>query len=84
MDRKKQVLEILKEYTESDEWKWSAPQIGRDSCLDCIEALEKQIPKELKKQGYFKVCECGCEMSTFLMYNRANYCPNCGQAIKWE
>lgn len=49
-----------------------------------IEALEKQIPVELEKQGYFKVCKCGCEMSTFLMHNRANYCPNCGQAIKWE
>lgn len=49
-----------------------------------IEALEKQIPKKLEKQGYFKVCKCGCEMSTFLMHNRANYCPNCGQAIKWE
>lgn len=47
-------------------------------------ALEKQIPKELEKQGYFKVCKCGCEMSTFLMHNRANYCHNCGQALKWE
>lgn len=49
-----------------------------------INALEKQIPSELEKHGFFKVCKCGCEMSTFLMYNRANYCPNCGQAIKWE
>lgn len=49
-----------------------------------IKALEKQIPTELKKQGYIKVCRCGCEMSTFLMHDRANYCLNCGQALKWE
>lgn len=49
-----------------------------------IESLEKQIPKELKKEGYFSVCDCGCEMNTFLLKNKAKYCPECGQAIKWQ
>lgn len=60
------------------------PSVGGISLIMAIDALEKQIPIELEKRGYFKVCKCGCEMSTFLMHNRANYCPNCGQAIKWE
>jgi len=57
-----------------------------------IGALEKQIPKkwqyEMVNDDDTYVCPC-CKEYWFMDYgnpttNEYNYCPNCGQALKWE
>lgn len=59
----------------------------------CVEALEKQIPKEPNYQydGYadgepvwdiWECSSCGAEFE--IDYDRHKYCPECGQAIDWE
>lgn len=59
-----------------------------------IEALEKQIPKKptFEGDGYADdgglmydtwICPC-CEKDYELDYEEYEFCPNCGQAIKWE
>lgn len=50
-----------------------------------IEALEKQIPKEPTNRlcptcGSITHTDCG---DSFLDYS-LEFCPNCGQALKWE
>lgn len=58
-----------------------------------IGALEKQIPEEpfLSGDGYwngelvYDTWECpNCDKSYELDYEEYDYCPNCGQKIKWE
>ena len=53
-----------------------------------IKALEKQIPKMpscLTKHKDFFNWECPkCHMSYGMATFKVRYCPNCGQAIKWE
>lgn len=53
-----------------------------------IKALEKQIPKEIKREindGRFeRHCPNGCQVTGATMYADIKYCPYCGQAIKWE
>ena len=75
-----QAMEIIMQVAYDGEFPLNSNEAFGVAC----KCIAKQIPIELEKQGYFKVCKCGCEMSTFLMHNRANYCPNCGQALKWE
>lgn len=54
-----------------------------------MEALEKQIPKE-PFRGYIpRDLAVNCpSCNSFIGFSdqtkRYNYCPNCGQAIKWE
>lgn len=49
-------------------------------------ALEKQIPKEIKREindGRFeRHCPNGCQVTEVTMYADIKYCPYCGQAIK--
>lgn len=94
MDRKKHIVEILTEYVNTDKYKWEAPVIRKNYCIDCIEALEKQIPKEpiIKtidvvgilvgiplKHNYF--CP-RCKVSiNNLIGSPYHYCNKCGQAI---
>lgn len=56
------------------------------------EALEKQIPKkwqyEMVNDDDTYVCPC-CKEYWYMEYgnpttNEYNYCPNCGQALKWD
>ena len=58
-----------------------------------IKALEKQIPKEpfLESDGYadgemvYDTWRCpNCDKAYELEIDEFDYCPNCGQAIKWE
>lgn len=55
-----------------------------------IEALEKQIPKEVSTNKYRNDFDWTCNVcDTTFQYirytsDKPNYCPNCGQAIKWE
>ena len=49
-----------------------------------IKSLEKQIPiKPIHETIPYECtrCECGWKVTKDDEYN---YCPNCGQAIKWE
>lgn len=51
-----------------------------------IEALEKQIPKEIEQfivDGKMsRRCSNGCDITGVTMWATLNYCPYCGQAIK--
>lgn len=51
-----------------------------------VSALEKQIPKEIKREindGRFeRHCPNGCQVTEVTMYADIKYCPYCGQAIK--
>lgn len=56
-----------------------------------IEALEKQIPKKpilvTRSDGIIKFYPCpSCSTSEkyVSVYPSMKYCPNCGQALKWE
>ena len=65
----------------------------KDIASIVISALEKQIPEEpfLSGDGYwngelvYDTWECpNCDKSYELDYEEYDYCPNCGQKIKWE
>ena len=45
-----------------------------------IEALDKQIPKKLKDDGWLYCPICGRDV----LMDRFNYCPDCGQALDWS
>ena len=55
------------------------------------EAVEKQIPKKLKKvDEQFKCPDCDCVMAftqcsanTYKTLGMYKYCPDCGQALDW-
>ena len=44
------------------------------------EALEKQIPKKPKDDGWLYCPICGRDV----LMDRFNYCPDCGQALDWS
>lgn len=45
-----------------------------------INALEKQMPKKLKDDGWLYCPICGRDV----LMDRFNYCPDCGQALDWS
>lgn len=54
-----------------------------------INALEKQIPKKIVKSTTAngkcnRECPNGCQITIATMYADINYCPYCGQAVKWD
>ena len=74
--------------------KYQGKQEYTDMLLLCKKALEKQIPKKptFEGGGYADdgglmydtwICPC-CEKDYELDYEEYEFCPNCGQAIKWE
>lgn len=44
------------------------------------EAVEKQVPKEPKDDGWLYCPVCGRDV----LMDRFKYCPDCGQRIDWE
>ena len=58
-------------------------------CEESIKALEKQIPKELidnskNKMTWLSYCTaCNKELPYVVWNNNLEYCPNCGQKLKW-
>ena len=59
----------------------------------CVEALEKQIPKEPNYQydGYadglpvWDIWECpSCGAEFEIDYDKHKHCPECGQKLDWE
>lgn len=45
-----------------------------------LNALEKQIPKKLKDDGWLYCPICGRDV----LMDRFDYCPDCGQALDWS
>ena len=55
-------------------------RISKDCYKLIIEALEKQIPKKLKDDGWLYCPICGRDV----LMDRFDYCPDCGQALDWS
>ena len=55
-------------------------RISKDCYKLIREALEKQIPKKLKDDGWLYCPICGRDV----LLDRFNYCPDCGQALDWS
>ena len=62
------------------EVEWEYPLDYSVAFETAIEALEKQIPKELKEDGWLYCPICGRDV----LLDRFNYCPDCGQALDWS
>ena len=62
----------------------------REEVRMCIDALEKQIAKKIKRYDSNIVDEMtfncpSCNLEYYVTdYEDFNYCPNCGQKILWE
>lgn len=59
---------------------WNYPLEYAIAFETAIEALEKQIPKKLKDDGWLYCPICGRDV----LMDRFNYCPDCGQALDWS
>ena len=55
-------------------------RISKDCYKLIREALEKQIPKKLKDDGWLYCPICGRDV----LMDRFDYCPDCGQALDWS
>ena len=62
------------------EVEWNYPLDYSIAFKTAIEALEKQIPKKLKDDGWLYCPICGRDV----LMDRFNYCPDCGQALDWS
>lgn len=77
-DYKDALREVLHQvYRNTDDFKMS---ISKDCYKLIIEALEKQIPKKLKDDGWLYCPICGRDV----LMDRFDYCPDCGQALDWS
>ena len=82
IDRIEKAIRHIETSLDVDQW----------ACEIAVEAMEKQIPRELIAEGdgyadgemvydSFYCPSCDYHMED---YEVKNYCPNCGQAIYWE
>ena len=62
------------------EVEWDYPMEYSIAFETAIEALEKQIPKKLKDDGWLYCPICGRDV----LMDRFDYCPDCGQALDWS
>ena len=62
------------------EVEWNYPLDYSIAFEAAIEALEKQIPKKLKDDGWLYCPICGRDV----LMDRFDYCPDCGQALDWS
>ena len=62
------------------EVEWEYPLDYSIAFETAIEALEKQIPKKLKDDGWLYCPICGRDV----LMDRFDYCPDCGQALDWS
>lgn len=62
------------------EVEWNYPLDYAEAFEVAIEALEKQIPKKLKDDGWLYCPICGRDV----LMDRFDYCPDCGQALDWS
>ena len=55
-------------------------RIPTELIKDALELLKKQIPMKLHRSGTHTFCaRCGTAFG-----KSADFCPHCGQAVKWE
>ena len=77
-DYKDALREVLHQvYRNTDDFEM---RISKDCYKLIIEALEKQIPKKLKDDGWLYCAICGRDV----LMDRFDYCPDCGQALDWS
>ena len=77
-DYKDALREVLHQvYRNTDDFEM---RISKDCYKLIIEALEKQIPKKLKDDGWLYCPICGRDV----LMDRFDYCPDCGQALDWS
>ena len=62
------------------EVEWEYPLDYSVAFETAIEALEKQIPKKLKDDGWLYCPICGRDV----LMDKFDYCPDCGQALDWS
>ena len=62
------------------EVEWEYPLDYSVAFETAIEALEKQIPKKLKDDGWLYCPICGRDV----LMDRFDYCCHCGQALDWS
>ena len=62
------------------EVEWEYPLDYSIAFETALNALEKQIPKKLKDDGWLYCPICGRDV----LLDRFNYCPDCGQALDWS
>lgn len=62
------------------EVEWEYPMNYSVAFETAIKALEKQIPKKLKDDGWLYCPICGRDV----LMDRFDYCPDCGQALDWS
>lgn len=87
---KEYALKIIKAMRTN--WDEDSKTLNAHALDMAIAALEKQIPKkwqyEMVNDDDTYVCPC-CKEYWYMEYgnpttNEYNYCPMCGQALKWE
>ena len=77
-DYKDALREVLHQvYRNTDDFEM---RISKDCYKLVREALEKQIPKKLKDDGWLYCPICGRDV----LMDRFDYCPDCGQALDWS
>lgn len=67
-------------------WDWEAYRMSKAEATACMEALSKQIPMKPQKHQAGDICpreDCIGILTDDTGW-RADYCPDCGQRIKWE
>ena len=74
----KKALELLNDVEFSE--KYQGVQKYTEMLIVCKEALEKQIPKKLKDDGWLYCPICGRDV----LMDKFDYCPDCGQALDWS
>ena len=62
------------------EVEWEYPLDHSVAFKTAIEALEKQVAKKLKDDGWLYCPICGRDV----LMDRFDYCPDCGQALDWS
>ena len=68
----KEAIKTIKVAIAEDKWEY--PLDYSIAFETAIEALEKQIPKKLKGDGWLYCPICGRDV----LMDRFDYCPNCG------
>ena len=83
-----EAMEIIMQVAYDGEFPLNSNEAFGIAC----KCIEKQIPKkwqyEMVNDDDTYVCPC-CKEYWYMEYgnpttNEYNYCPNCGQALKWE
>lgn len=77
-----EVYDNLKNY---DGWDWASYRMVKAEAEVCKAALLKQIPKKpAQHQGGYICPNDDCIGILTDKDWRADYCPDCGQRIKWD